>query len=142
MEGRWNFNMKPMKQIFIKLFKNKISQEDISNEAVGLALAWGKDWLKPIQSRLAKKFDFLSAAELDAYNSQSQEVLKEGFGFINKALETASAKGETISESELEHEFKSQMKDRFPWINMDNQKRIFSQGLYYTWKEGLNDCIR
>ena len=119
-----------------------LTRDDISNLSVDLALAWGQDWLKPIQSRLAAKVDSLSSSDLDEYNDLSQEVLKVGFGFISTTLEDVCDRRATIKETDLKSALINEMSSKFPWLSNDNLKRILSQGLYYSWKDGLGDCIK
>ena len=119
-----------------------MNRNDALNLSVDLALAWGTDWLQPIQSRLAAKNSALSTAELDEYNELSQGVLKTGFKLITDILEGVYDKRETIKEKDLRAAFIADMRGRFPWMNEVNLKKILSQGLYYAWKNGLGDCIK
>ena len=119
-----------------------LTRDEISNISVDLALAWGQDWLKPIQSRLTAKVDSLSSSDLDEYNALSQEVLKVGFGFISTTLEDVCDRRATIKETYFKSALINEMISKFPWLSNDNLKRILSQGLYYSWKDGLGDCIK
>lgn len=112
------------------------------NLSLDLALAWGSNWAQPIQSRLAAKVDTLSSSDLNEYNNSSQEVLNVGFQFISSRLEGVCDARETIKEKVLKTVFVEYMVSRYPWINEENLKKIFSQALYYAWKDGLVDCVK
>jgi len=114
----------------------------ILNLSLDLALAWGPNWAQPIQSRLAAKDDTLSFSDLNEYNDLSQEVLNEGFQFITSRLEGVCDARETIKEKDLKTVFVENMVGKYPWINEEHLKKIFSQGLYYAWKDGLVDCVK
>ncbi|WP_339844590.1 hypothetical protein [uncultured Halopseudomonas sp.] len=58
--------------------KKEYTDEEFLNEAFHLAMAWGKDWLQPVQGRLAKAHPQLNEKELDHYNSVVQEAMKFG----------------------------------------------------------------
>jgi hypothetical protein len=103
---------------------------DILNDGLDLAMAWGEDWLKPIQPRLAKLHPELSAEELEAYNTVCQEAML--FGCEKAKQYTAIAMAEEHTKNlEL---FSSQIRQRYPWANDDNLSCLFSQGIYYALK--------
>ena len=103
---------------------------DILNEGLHLAMAWGEDWLKPIQPRLAKLHSELSIEELEQYNTVCQEAMF--FGWEQAKQYTAIAMAEEHKRN-LEM-FSSQIRQRYPWTNDDNLSRLFSQGIYYALK--------
>jgi hypothetical protein len=49
--------------------------ENILNAGLDFAMAFGEDWLQPIQTRLAAHFPSLSRAELDTYNATCREAM-------------------------------------------------------------------
>lgn len=108
----------------------KAMNKDILNEGLHLAMAWGEDWLKPIQPRLAKLHPELSAGELEQYNTICQEAMQ--FGCEAAKQFAAIALAEENAQN-LER-FSSQIRQHYPWANNDNLSRLFSQGIYYALK--------
>ena len=103
---------------------------NILNEGLHLALAWGEDWLKPIQPRLAKLHPELRAEELEQYNTICQEAMRFGYEKAKQYAAIALAEEHTKN-LEL---FSSQIRQRYPWANDDNLSSLFSQGIYYALK--------
>ncbi|ALD20458.1 hypothetical protein [Hymenobacter sp. DG25A] len=115
--------------------------EDILNASVKLALEWGQDWLSPIQKRLSGKFAFLSPAELDSYNTISRDIMDKDLAFIQTSLEAAKSRNLKVSEGRLRSDYYAFMQEQFPTIHKRNLDTIFSQGLYYSWKDGLTNNL-
>ena len=132
-----------MNQLFTKFLKKKIlTQEEILNLSVVLALEWGQNWNQPIQERLTKKLPSLTTTELDELNGKSKEVLSTGFEILRTTLENLTDRGETISEKVLKMDFERELNALYPWISQDNIKSIYNQGRYYSWKDGLGECVK
>ncbi len=119
-----------------------MTQEEILNLSVAIALEWGQNWNQPIQERLTKKLPFLTTNELDELNIKSKEVLTAGFNIIRATLEKLTDKGEIIKEKDLKAEFENELTALYPWISHVNIKSICNQGLYYSWKNGLGECVK
>ncbi|QDF76651.1 MULTISPECIES: hypothetical protein [Shewanella] len=112
--------------------KKEYTDEELLNEAFHLAMAWGKDWLQPVQGRLAKAHPQLTEKELDHYNFLVQEAMKFGH---DQVYSMAEIHGRQTSEKEFAKVFSS----KFPWANGKNISHCFNQGMYYAWKDmGLN----
>jgi hypothetical protein len=104
------------------------SREALLNEGLDLAMEWGKNWLKPIQERLAVRHPELSQDELNEINAICQSTMKFGHDYVyNLALKT----GKDTKKSDLE----LAMQSRYPWVNAKNISHLFSQGMYYAWKD-------
>jgi len=132
-----------MNQLFDKFFKKKVlNQNEILNLSVDLALEWGQNWNQPIHTRLAKKLPNLTSIELDELNRKSKEVLSTGFEIVRTTLEKLTDKGETIREKDLKADFENELIALYPWISRRNIKSICNQGLYYSWKDGLGECVK
>ena len=101
----------------------------ILNDGLHLAMEWGEDWLKPIQERLSKAYPGLLKEQLDEYSAICQAVMKYGH---DQTYKLAELKGNKVSAEE----FESIMISRYPWVNSENLSRLFSQGIYYSWKDG------
>lgn len=107
------------------LFHREVKVNDILNIAMNLSLEWGENWLIPVDERLraivpnisveeAKRVDiFIRDAREDIFKVVEQHYLKE------------------ITEMQL----KSIVKEKYPFLNDDNYKRLLGQGMYYAWKD-------
>lgn len=136
-------NYRKKYQLFAKfLKKKKLTQEEILNLSVVLALEWGQNWNQPIQARLTKKLPSLTTTELDDFNRMSKEVLSTGYEILRTTLEKLTDKGELIKEKDLKTDFEKELTALYPWISQDNTKSIYNQGRYYSWKDGLGECVK
>ena len=106
---------------------NTLVNPEILNTGLNLAMEWGKDWLKPIQSRLVIHYPQLSPDELDRYNTLCQEAMKFGHDLIYSLHNQHTT-------SEIQSYFRSQLKEKYPWVSDENLGRLFSQGMYYAMK--------
>jgi hypothetical protein len=104
-----------------------ICNEEILNVGLDLALEWGKDWLEPIQQRLAKKYPRLTEEELDGYNA----VCRQAMDFSHSSVgDLADTRGLDVPYEE----FVKLIRARLPWISDKNLSRAYSQGMYYIRK--------
>jgi hypothetical protein len=113
--------------------------EDILNHGLNLAMEWGKDWLQPIQSRLAKGYPKLTAKELDDYNKVCQEAMKAGHQLVDSLLSEQWKQNswktlEDVDSRILKPLFRKSMNTQYPWVSEENLGRLFSQGMYYALK--------
>jgi hypothetical protein len=113
-----------------KFNKMKINapKEEILNYGLKLAMDWGTDWFKPIQERLLARFHFLSNEELDQFNETCQASMSFGHKIVYEMAEKDGA--ETNKE-----EFKIKFVEKYPWATDENISHLFSQGMYYAWKD-------
>lgn len=119
-----------------------MTQEEVLNLSVVIALEWGQNWNQPIQTRLNKKFPSLTTNELEELNGKSKEVLTTGFEILRTTLEKLTDTGETIKEKDLKANFEKELTGLYPWISHDNIISIYNQGRYYSWKDGLGECVK
>lgn len=103
-------------------------KDDILNDGLNLSLAFGKDWLKPIQKRLEKRYPELTQKELDAFN----KTCTEARDFGHKKLYTVA---ETDKVAMNKDEFVSYFLNTYPWVSIKNSKSVYRQGLYYVFKD-------
>ena len=99
---------------------------DTLNLCLSLAMEWGDDWLKPIQSRLKKFRPDLTPAQRRECNSIAQSAMKTGHELVLEYIKP-----------DLESDFdgwSTALRNQFPWISEDNLSRCFSQGVYYARK--------
>ncbi len=102
---------------------------EILNDGLALAMEFGKDWLQPIQSRLAKRHPQLTTAELDTYDDACGAAMRFGHERV-----PAVWPGRAGSEREAFRRFRDDVLARHPWVSADNLSRLFSQGCYYASK--------
>jgi hypothetical protein len=105
---------------------NTIVNPDILNTGLNLAMEWGEDWLKPIQSRLVIQHPQLSHSELDMYNTLCQETMRFGHDLIYEL--------HYQNTPDIQSHFRSQFKEKYPWVSDENLGHLFSQGMYYAHK--------
>lgn len=104
------------------------AREILLNQGLSLAMQWGDDWLKPIQGRLARRFPVLSRDQLDEINFTCQAVMKFGHAAVYDLAEK-------FGKDTKREEFVRVMSVAYPWINEENLSQLFSQGMYYAWKD-------
>ena len=103
-------------------------RELLWNDGLNMAMEWGENLLQPVQSRLSAKYPSLTPAELDEINALCQAAMKFGHDTV---YGLASRSG---SKTKLES-FAALMRRRYPWVDAKNISRLFSQGMYYAWKD-------
>ncbi len=104
-----------------------MDKDRILNIGLSLAMEFGEHWLEPIQSRLAETMPDLSPAELDEYNSICKSVMECSNKLVYSMVEKD---GEKIKYEDWE----TKILRSYPWIDKKNRSRLFSQGMYYSWK--------
>lgn len=102
----------------------------ILNEGLDLAMAWGDDWLSPIQERLARAHPDLSSDDLDRYDAECRAAMSRGHDLVGEL-----ARRERLPPGdELWRRFRTAMAQNDPWISDDNLGHLYSQGCYYAMK--------
>jgi hypothetical protein len=104
-------------------------QDAILDDGLALAMEWGKEWLEPIQARLRQKYPQLSDSELDEYDSVCRGAMKFGNA-------TVYALAEETGKNPKYDDFAVRFGSRYPWASPSNLSHLFSQGMYYLWKDG------
>jgi hypothetical protein len=104
----------------------------IANDALHLAMEWGKDWMKPTQERLAARHTGLHASDLDRYNAIARDAMLYGNRLV---YEQAEALG--FDNQELAEKCQKLLLHKYAWISEENFQGLFSQGMYYAWKDGV-----
>jgi hypothetical protein len=128
--------------ILSRLFKRKPTTEaSIMNTGLDFAMAFGENWLSPIQIRLAAKYPMLTTEQLDGYNSACQTAMDDGHQFIMGTLSEVCRRQQMIPGTVLAEQLRSYMRPKYPWINQSNLSHLYSQGRYYAWKEGLDRAL-
>lgn len=121
--------------------KQDSSEDLILNTGLALAMAFGTDWLKPINKRLIEKYSFLSPYESERYNSICQMAMSAGHKYIYARLDKLAILESTITATALKDELATHLKSKFNWINDTNLDKLYSQGCYYAYKDGLHNVI-
>lgn len=96
------------------------------NLGFDLAMEWGHDWLRPIQSRLKKLRPDLSSKQLRECNEICQATMKDGHLLVCNFIRT----GADIDQDG----WTAEMRTKYPWMSEENLDRCFSQGCYYAMK--------
>ena len=102
--------------------------EEILNDGLELSLAFGKNWLQPIQGRLKRYYPALSNQELDYYNEICQNARRTGHV---KMCDVAGKSAQLMSLGE----FTNFLKQEYPWASAKVIKAVYNQGLYYVYKD-------
>jgi hypothetical protein len=113
---------------FRKMKNKNFPEEEILNFGLELAMEWGESWLKPVQERLSKAYPRLNVEELDKYNSFCQTAMNFGHKTV---YEMAEKNGSETNRDE----FKVILLQQFSWVSQKNTSHLFSQGMYYAWKD-------
>jgi len=103
----------------------------ILNVGLDLAMEFGKNWLKPIQSRLAERYPTLATKDLDAYDTDCRACMTYANDLIVRCWR--ETKG---SQDESFRLFQERVLGRYAWVSAPNLARLFSQSCYYAWKDG------
>ncbi len=94
----------------------------LANEALHLAMEWGKDWLQPTQARMKTRHPELNDAQLDEYDKLAQEAMRYGHRLV---YESPGCEREGFARAVLA---------KYPWVSAENIGRLHSQGQYYAMK--------
>jgi hypothetical protein len=106
-----------------------------------MALEFGPNLNQPVNNRLKLKFPDISDKDLDQINQLCYLVRDKSHHFIYSTLAKVANKKQTIPASELEMGLKQYLDSKYLWINAENLGRLYSQGCYYAWKDGLIDAL-
>jgi hypothetical protein len=102
------------------------------NEGLKLAMAWGPDWLKPIQGRMHALHPHLTQAQLSALNTECQAAMKLGHAGVGQLLgESGSGR---VDSAVIRAGLAVLVRANHPWVDEDNLGHLFSQGMYYAAK--------
>lgn len=93
-------------------------------------MAWGEDFLRPIQPRLHEAFPALTEDELERYATACRATMERGHAMVGELF---AAMGEPQGNAMFER-FAAEVLAQWPWISRDNLGRLFSQGCYFTMK--------
>jgi hypothetical protein len=104
------------------------SRDTLLNKGLDLAMEGGENWLKPIQDRLALQHPELSQSELDEVNDICHAAMKFGHDCV---YDLALKSGKNTKRED----FEPLMRVRSPWVDPKNLSHLFSQGMYYAWKD-------
>lgn len=98
---------------------------------------FGEHLGEPIQKRLMLQFAFLGIDHVDFYDRICTETRDEAHRFVYKQMEELAARNETISKTWSYAQFEVHMLAKYPLMNEDNLRLLYSQGCYYCWKDGI-----
>ncbi len=101
---------------------------DAKNLALELALAWGKDWLQPIQNRLAVTARELDPAQLDALNALAQRAMQVGQTVMQRLLQVRDG----LPVVPALADFRVALGPDFGWIDAARLARLHGPSAYYV----------
>ncbi len=103
----------------------------ILNDGLKLAMEWGEEWLQPIQERLGRSHPALDRKELDRYDKTCRAAMQRGHRLVPLCWRRPGTDETTALAAFIE-----QMRKEYEWISDENLNRLYSQGMYYAWKNG------
>src|SRR5688500_5150846 len=95
-------------------------------------MEWGPDWNQPVQARLARRYPRLTEPELDAYETVCRTAMTWAHRLVPEHWNAVGG-----DEAEALRRFKARVLTQYPWISGKNLKRLWTQGRYYAWHDGL-----
>jgi hypothetical protein len=128
------------KQLFARAARHVLDPESaqvldaaILNECLGFALQWGNELGQATKRQLAVLHPQLADDALTAYDSLSRKAMLHGHRMFY-----AHAGPEDADRDRWVHA----MRADYAWVSDDNLGRIYSQGSYFAWREGLTQSGR
>lgn len=108
-------------------------RDEILNAGLRLAMDWGDQWLRPIQQRLSEIYTHLSDESLNQCNTECQATMKFGNELIMQIAK--------LNDGDIDRVvWRERIRTRATWINEDNLSSLYSQGMYYAYKDGGLPC--
>lgn len=103
---------------------------EVFNFGLSQALEFGANYRSPIHERLALQFPELLPQDLDQIDKLCSEVRD----YSNQLIYTTAG---LHDEKACKSLWGEQLNTRYQWINEVNLGRLFSQGMYYAWVDGV-----
>ena len=103
---------------------------ELKNLALALVMEWGREWLQPIQPRLAEAAPDLDAHQRDALNALAQQAMHAGWSAMQKALRQNAGQS-TLPDADA---FRRGLGTALAWIDEERLSRLLSQSAYYALK--------
>tara|TARA_R110000868_G_scaffold196385_1_gene442266 strand:- start:809 stop:1198 length:390 start_codon:yes stop_codon:yes gene_type:complete len=107
-----------------------IKDDNVLNFGLSLAMEFGSNWQKPTQCRLKQKYPCFTNMELNIIDKICRDAMSFSHNTIYALVES---KGKDFDK---ENTIKT-IRDKYPWIDSKNINHLMSQGLYYSYKDGL-----
>ncbi len=123
------------KQLFARAARHVLDPESaqvldavVLNECLGFALQWGNELGQATRRQLALLHPRLADDALAAYDSLSRKAMLHGHRmFYTHAGPEGADRDNWVNAMHAD----------YAWISDDNLGRIYSQGSYFAWREGL-----
>ena len=106
---------------------NKHNENEILNYCLSLAQEWGPNWMQPIDERLSHLFPTMDIATIKFYSKVATVTMENGYSLVSKLIESHGIDKAKIA-------FKSEIVEKYNWIDGSNVNHIFSTGSYYHYK--------
>ena len=134
MIGWLNNFLKKNKDDYYDIYSNerrRVNFYEILNASLALAMEFGPNLNKPINSRLKKVFPELSRRERNGYNKICQDIVSFGRDYMFDHFYNMK----TEKDFELmKVKFTEDIRLRNNWINEENIRMLFNQACYYASK--------
>lgn len=102
----------------------------LRNQALALAMAWGPEWLQPIQGRLAAAQLNLDASQRDALDVLARQTIGAGREAL---LDLLRDQRDDLALPSIEA-FSASLGPSFAWLDATQLSRLYSQSIYYLRK--------
>ena len=131
-----------MKNFLSLISGSSNSREEILNKGLKYSLEFGKNWMRPINERLSRRFPNLTNAELEEFNRICEQTRNSSLNHMSEILQRITDQQNRVKEKEIKSAITEWMRDQFPWVSSSNIKRIHSTGMYFGWKDGLTEFVK
>ena len=122
--------------------KHHYTEDEIRNIGLEFSMEFGPNWLKPIQERLSRKIPALTSDELNRFDKLCRAVRDGGIQDLHSMLEEIDPKNPK-DKNEFYKGFAALQTHKHPWINKKNMDHLFSQAMYYAFKDGIGvGCVK
>lgn len=107
--------------------ENVLEDYKILNIALKRSLEWGNTYNKPLDNKLMKSVKDLSGNDID-------KVVKYVLQVRDDVLCKIYYPNYDIKKHELTIDGTKETSAKYPWIDEDNLRALYGQGLYYAWR--------
>jgi hypothetical protein len=111
------------------------------NTGLDLAMEFGPDWLSPINARMSVKYPLLNEKDLELYDTICRSAMREGHQFVYDTLEQLAKNKNKIDNPHLLSLLSGFLKPKYDWISEEVMGRLMGQGIYYAYKDGIDQAL-
>src|SRR5262249_55269272 len=103
--------------------------EELRNLALALVLMWGPSRRLPAEDRLMAFVDDLDHGRAVSLVEDARSAEQIGNAYVRERYEASGHASEFGSLAEMAQA----VRHRFPWVDDENVRHLFSQSCYYAW---------